>query len=432
MRSNAKMVWMVRIRFPRALALFLTVFAGCDSLLDVDPDPHTVDASQRFGLQQAIVGATADLFQSYDSGIVWGGLFSDEFVSSGTAPGIHAFDRRDVPADHGGGDDRGRTIGGGFYVPLQRAVAAADLLQERILDGGFEEITSNPADSPEYARGQHVLGIREDVAGRYLLHPGVRRGRSRTELRRRVPPRGGGAHPGDFEAANAEPDVLLQAALVGRARVRLILGDEAGALADARLVAPDFELLATYSSNTFEQRNRDSLPHLGFRQLECRPAISRPDDRRYRDLGPASRTRAEPAARRSSHRRISMYPLKVPSPSSPLRIATGDEAQYIIAEIVGGAKRQSRSSTMYGRGKGSTSSGVPWGGGDPNEIRDKIIDERKRTLFPRRRAARRHPALSLTEYGLNFFPTSTPQGFPMGDQTCLPMPEIERNNNPGV
>ena len=93
MRSNAKMGWMVRIRFPRAHALFLllTVCAGCDSLLDVDPDPHTVDASQRFGLQQAIVGATADLFQSYDSGIVWGGLFGDEFVSSGTAPGIHAF-----------------------------------------------------------------------------------------------------------------------------------------------------------------------------------------------------------------------------------------------------------------------------------------------------------------------------------------------------
>jgi len=68
---------------------------------------------------------------------------------------------------------------------------------------------------------------------------------------------------------------------------------------------------------------------------------------------------------------------------------------------------------------------------DANEILLKVIDERKRTLFlegVRQGDLRRY----VDQYGLDFFPTSTPQGFPMGTQTCIPLPEVERNNNPDL
>ena len=311
-------------------------------------------------------------------------------------------------------------------MPLQRAVAAADLLQERILDGGFQEITGNLADSPEYARASMYSGFAKTwLADIYctLAFGGDGPELSSDDAYRLAEEEFTQA----IEAADAEPDVL-QAALVGRARVRLILGNEAGALADARLVAPDFEFLATYSSNTFEQRNRVHFRTWDFGNWSVGPPFRRLtiDDTGISDPRVELVLNPRPAFEPSQD----LYaPLKVPSPSSPLRIATGDEAQYIIAEIVGGTEAVEIINDVRAR-KGIDIEWVP-SGGDPNEIRDKIIEERKRTLFldgVRLGDIRRY----IDKYGLNFFPISTPQAFPMGDQTCLPMPEIERNNNPGV
>ncbi len=408
------------------LLLVLAASVSCDGLVDVDPNPHTVDASTSFGLREAVVGASADLFQSYDSGIVWGGLFGNEFVSSGTAPSIHAFDRRDVPEDHGGGSARTNSIGGGFYVPLQRAVAAADLLQARILDGNFEEITGNVSDAPEYALASMYSGFAKTwLADMYCsLAFGGTGPELSTEDAYRIAEEEFTAAIG---AANVESDVR-QAALVGRARVRLLLGDEAGALADARQVDPEFEYLATYSASTFEQRNRVHFRTWDFGNWSVGPAFrhltidgtDQPDPRVELVLNP--RPAFEPSQ--------DLYaPRKVSSPSSPLRIATGDETQYIIAEITGGAEAVSIINDVRSR-YGIDQEWTPEGG-DANEIRDKVIDERKRTLFldgVRLGDQRRY----LDQYGLDFFQKSTPQGFPMGNQTCMPMPEIERNNNPDL
>jgi len=122
-------------------------------------------------------------------------------------------------------------------------------------------------------------------------------------------------------------------------------------------------------------------------------------------------------------------PFKVPSASTPLRYASGDEAQYIIAEVTGGQTAVDIINETRAR-HGITLEWEPEGTG-PDEIRDKVLDERKRTLFlegVRQGDLRRY----IDQYGIDLFPTSTPQGFVMGDQTCLPLPEIERNNNPGL
>jgi len=315
------------------LPLALLAAAGCDSLLSVDSDPQTVDANSPVSLSAAVVGATADLFQSYDSFIVWAGLFNDEFVNSGTAPGVQAWDRRDVGIDCCGGVGRGSSIGGGNYGLIQRAVAIADIQQERLEAGDFAEYPNAGTDAAEYALFSAYTGLGKTWIGDLWCSTafgGVGPELSTADVYARAEAEFTAA----IDAADAADDIR-QLALVGRARVRLFQGNQNGAVQDAQQVDPDFEYFANYSTASFEQRNRIHFRTWDFGNWSVGPAFrdltidgtGMPDPRVELALDP--RPAFEPSQ--------PLYaPLKVPNPSTSLRIASGDEAQYIIAEVMGG------------------------------------------------------------------------------------------------
>lgn len=410
------------------LSMLLAIFAaGCDGLFEVDGDWTTVDAARPIQLPEMMVGAKTDLFQSYDSKIVWGdGLFGDEMNSVGTDPTIIDIDRRRAPSSSFGGAGRERSIGGGNYVLLQRASHVATVAQERILAGEFPQIAPPYEDSPEYARVSAYDGFAKTwLADMFCTLAFGGTGPELTsaqtyELAEAQFTRA-------IEAANAEPEIR-QAALVGRARVRLILGDDAGALADARQVDPEFEMLATYSTNSFPQRNRVHFRiwDWGNFSIDLSFVDLTIDD--TDTLDPRVRIVKNPIPAREPT--LDLYaPLKVPTAASPLRIATGDEAQYIIAELVGGTEAVDIINAIRAR-KGIEIMWTPVTG-TAEEIRDKVIEERRRTLFldgVRLGDLRRY----IDRYGLDFFSTSVPHGGQMGDQTCLPLPDVERHNNPGL
>lgn len=414
-------------RRERGLRLALVVLVAssglaCDSLLDVASDPQIVDASRPINIEEAVVGATVDLMFGYDEKISFGGLFGDEFVNSGTAPAIQLFDQRMVPSDHGAGEGRGAGLGGGFYIPLQRANTVSELHLERIIEGGFEGVTP---DSPEFA----LLSVYAGFAKLWLA-----------DLYCTIALRGVGPEysshevyelsAADFTRALGTAGISIdmrQAALVGRARASLILGNDAAALADAQQVDPGFELLLNYSTNTFEQRNRVHVHTYDVANWSTAPAFRglTIDDTGIADprvdlAGPfPGNEPSQPV----------FAPQKVATPSSPLRVASGDEARYIIGEISGGQTAVDIINEVRAR-YGIQEQWVPTGMA-PNEIRDKLIEERRRTLFidgVRLGDLRRY----IDKYGLDFFPTSTPQGFPVGDQTCMPLPDIERDTNEGI
>lgn len=405
--------------------LLLVGLGGCENLFEVEGDPNTIEATGDIGLDEMMTGAKADLFQSYDSRIVWGGLFGDTFNEVGTAPSIIDFDRRMVPTDHGSGSSRERSIGGGFYPNLQRANFVAARGQERIMDGQFSRI-GDPANSAQFAR----LSLYEGFAKTWLA-----------DIYCTVAFRGTGpeltsdeayalaeeAFTDAIEASNAEA-VVSQAARVARARVRLILGNPSGALSDAQQVDPGFEMLATYSTNSFPQRNRVHFRIWDWGNWSVGQHFV---DLTIDDTGdPDPRVDLELNPRPAREPTLDLYaPQKVPTASSPLRLATGDEAQYIIAEIEGGQTAVDIINEVRAR-HGITEEWSPTGSG-PNEIRNKVIDERKRTLFldgVRLGDLRRY----LDDYGLDFFETEIPLGLSVGDQTCLPLPDVERQNNPDI
>lgn len=417
-----------RVRWRAALvaAVAATAATGCDSLLDVESDPQTVDPDSPVSLSAALVGATADLFQSYDSFIVWAGLFNDEFVSSGTAPGIQAWDRRDVDADCCGGVGRGSSIGGGNYALIQRAVAISDIQQQQLIDGAFGEYPDGSTDAAEYARFSAFSGLGKLWIADLWCTAAF--GGTGPEL-----PTADvlAAAEAEFTEAIQAADVtddIRQLALVGRARSKLFRGDGAGAVSDAQQVDPDFEFLANYSTASFEQRNRIHFRTWDFANFSVGPAFR---DLEIDDTGmPDPRVQLELDPRPAFEPSQPLYaPLKVPSPATSLRLASGDEALYMIAEVQGGQTAVNIINQIRAK-YGITTQWTPTGS-PSNEILLKVIDERRRTLFlegVRQGDIRRY----LDQYGLDFFPTSTPQGFPMGNQTCIPLPQVERNNNPGI
>lgn len=412
--------WVLLLAFISGAAL------GCDGLTEVAGDPHEVDASQPLGLEEALIGATVDLYWGYDSFIAIAGLLGDELVSSGTATSYREEDARNVtPRSTGGSASRDRGIGGeGSWTPQQKAVFAANLVQERIEAGDFEGVDT---ESAEYARASVFDGLAKTwIADMFCT--AAFNGEGPEYSSQEVYALAEAEFTRALEAEGAELEIR-QAALVGRARVRLNLGDGAGAVADATQVDPDFELVAQYSTNTFEQRNRVWWRMWGFGNFSVDFRVwsnlelddtGLPDPRVQLALNP--RPAYEP-------NQDLWAPLKAESPSDPLVLASGDEAQMIIAEVLLGQEAVERINAVRAR----NGINVAWNPTslDDATVRAKVIDERGRNLFlegVRNGDLRRY----LDQYGIDLWTTVTPQGVQALDAVCYPLPDVERENNPGI
>jgi hypothetical protein len=106
-------------------------------------------------------------------------------------------------------------------------------------------------------------------------------------------------------------------------------------------------------------------------------------------------------------------------------LATWDEAQLIIAEAEGGVTAVMIINMFHDR------AGLPpFVSIDEGEIRQHVIEERRRELF-----LESHHLGDIIRYNLELEPaTGTPfsKGGTYGTTTCLPLPEVETLNNPNI
>jgi hypothetical protein len=408
-----------------ALVVALPLVTACGSILDIAPEPHTIDANRPVFLAQAMVGATSDLYSAYDTFIAHTGLFTDEFFASSLDGAALREDLREVNENTSASfAEREKTIYSGWWLPQHKASVSARLIQTKIEQGEYEGATT---DSPEYARAAMYEGFAKTwIADAWCTAAFDGEGPEYTSAQ--VYELAEQRFTAALGASGIAADVR-NASLVGRARVRLMMNDEAGALADAALVPPDFELLATYSTSTIEQNNRVWWHNWGYGNISVDyraysgltlDETGIPDPRVDLVLDPIpAYDKGQPlwAAR------------KVAGASSPLVIASGDEAQFIMAEIQGGSGAVDIINAARAR-HGIT---VEWSpaGGDPDEIRDKVIDERRRTLFlegTRMGDLRRY----VDKFDVDHFPATSPQGDTTRGALCYPLPLVERANNPGL
>jgi len=215
-------------------------------------------------------------------------------------------------------------------------------------------------------------------------------------------------------------------ALVGRARVRLNLGGAKlpGAVADAQQVPAGFARTTTHSSASPRRENRVYV----FNGRQRWVSVDGP----YRNLTfngvPDPRVRVVDAAAKGEDAVTPLWmQTKYPAASTPIPFARHAEAQLIIAEVVGGQQAVGIINALH-----TAAALPPFNSSDPAAIRAQVIDERKREFF----LEGQHLG-DIQRYNLPLFPsTGTPYppkaGGVYGNQVCLPLPDVERKNNPNI
>jgi len=227
------------------------------------------------------------------------------------------------------------------------------------------------------------------------------------------------------EAQASQSTTLLNAAYVGRARVRLFQGNKAGAAADAALVPADFVLNAgnDATDNRLYNRIYSIIQRNGFYTVE---ALSRNLTTEKGEVDPRSAsklTTTKPADAKSAI----WAPNKYANESAPTRIASYEEARLILAEAQGGAQAV----TIINALRAAAGLQAYTGATDAASIQALIIDERRRALF-----LEGFRNYDMQRFNVPFNPavgTAYPlKGGTYGNTRCLPLPDVERFNNPNI
>lgn len=408
--------------------LVLLPLAACDSLLDVDP-PSRIPAGELESPANAgllVTSAIGDFECAFGAYVTLGGLIGEELIDATQTADRFPYDRRQV----GPGDRRYSTFDCdalGTYLPLNRARAAADQVARRLevwTDAEVPGRTTLLARAATYA-GYSLLLLGEgfcsatissiDDAGNLVYG---------TEL---SPAQTLAAAEERFNKALAQPNLSAadrNLALLGRARTRLDLGRYAEARADAAQIPAGFVVNATASGTSARRQNR-----VWSQNASTNNATS---------VGEYYRTLNDPRVpvfdkNRSSATGIALWgQSKYADAGSPLPVATYEEAQLIVAEAdarAGGAALANAITILNAiRARGNQPALDP--ASTQAQVLAEVVEQRRRELF-----LEGHHLGDAIRFNLTLNPaagTPYPGGGTYGTSKCLPLPDVERVNNPNL
>ncbi len=385
----------------RALGAGLLVVSlgACDALdraLAVDT-PSRVPASTLetpASAELLVTSAQRDLECAYAAYIVTSGLVAGELQDGSQTASRWDFDRRSIRPEQTSYASTSCQGAYGIYTPLNTARFTADNATRRL-----EGWTDAEVDDRQrlIARAANYAGFALVFLGESFCSAAIDVGPELT------PEQVFGEAESRFTkaltAAQAAGDAqLVGLAYLGRAKARLDKGDAAGALADARQVPADFLYEATYDAANGRQYNRV----YEFNGLGTSVTVA-PS---YRNLNDP-RVVVTDSGRKSSDQNTQLWVQhKYESRDAPIPLARSAEAQLIIAELTGAmtvaqvAEERRRELFLEGRRMG---------------------DIKRYNLAYDPAPGVPYPAVAASSKG------GTYQDLP---GKCLPLPDVERSNNP--
>jgi hypothetical protein len=412
-----------------ALLLALGACDAIDELLSVDR-PTTVPGEvldDPLKAQLMVNGVVADLECALGSYVVMGALIGEELIDATQTADRWPYDRREVQP----GDNRYATFGCvdlGVYTPLSTARYTADQALERLQGWTDEQL---PGMSRPRLMGTAAAygGYAYLLLGEGFCSAAVNGGPELSSQQLFA------LAEGRFTVALASLGTLSDTAsaslrnmaLVGRARARLNQGKLAEAATDAGAVSTGFVRLATAAApgdsrrynRVYSQNNDAQLTAVGTR---------------YRGLTvegvPDTRVVVTDAGRTATDGTRIWVQGKYASLATGLPLASYDEAQLILAEAT---LRQGNPtgavSIINGLRTRASLPGYSGSTGAP-EVLALLIEERRRELF-----LEGHHLYDARRFDLALTPAAgTPfaKGGTYGTTRCLPLPNIERFNNPNI
>lgn len=397
---------------------------GCDLNLLEQEAPSRVDAEVLTDPSNAelLVHSAVSSFEcALGQHILAAGLLGDELADGSLRELFWDFDRRTLAAGRGqyATNDCDGVIPGN-YMALSTARFQADFALDALEGWTDEQVPGRTALIAEAAA----------YAGYSLLLMGESFCSTAIDLGQELSP------AEVFEEAESRFDQALAAAAsagvermenlshVGRARVRLNLGDLSGAALDAAEVPMGFEVTAGYSDVSTRRQNR---VHTALYRTPV--ATIDPTFRGLTFEGVADpRVEVIDAGQAASDASVPLFqPAKYADVSSPIRVASWEEAQLMLAEAHIAAGDPEAAVDIINVLHDNAD--LPeYEGGTPAEVRAQLIEERRREFFLEGQRLG-----DMVRYDLPQVPAPGEpfhRGGSYGDQLCFPLPDVERNNNP--
>ena len=399
------------------VAALMIPITACDRLLEVDnPGNVPIDALNNPALMQTLEAASLQQFEcAYANFVATAGVLSGEYWIANGFVNSHPWEWRGVvqiKSEPGSCGTRNATSLG-FYTPMQQARFQLDDLFERA--SSFTD-----ADVPNRQRmlteARAYAGYAYLILGETMCDMTVDNGPKMTN--QEVWTIAEQRFTEAITLATALGDASLKnMAIAGRARARLDMGKLTDAAADARLVPAGFVRNVEFSTSTQTRENR--VYNLTVANLNV--SVAPP----YQDLTvdgqPDPRVKVQNMNRLGSDNVTPFWrQLKYTSNTSPMPIASYAEAQLILAEA---SSDQAEKLAALNRVRALTNI-APLTGEVTDDI---IIEERRRQLFSE---GQRY--VDMLRKNLPFQSGTNRKGQTYSDLTCIPLPDVETQNNPNL
>ncbi len=400
-------------------SLPVVVLTSCDTLLEVEAPSRILESTliQPSNATVLLAGAIADFECAFANYVAVMGTVADELSDAQANAAIWDIDRRTSnPATtlYASGGCGGF---GGVYTPVSIARYSTDNVSRLLGTWTDQEVPNRQAliaRAAAYAGYSYILLGEGFCSAAVDLGPELTPQQVFTKAEER------------FTQVIGSPgvsDSLRNLALIGRARARLNLGRRSEAATDAAAVPANFVFNARYNAANNRAENRV------FRFNNTTGTVT--VDSSYRNVRVG--TVADPrvpvvdAGRGGSLPTVRLWTQqKYTALTAPIPIATWREALLIRAEVLGGQEAVNIINQLRAR-----HTLPPFQSTDAAAIQQQVVEERRRELF-----LEGHRLFDTIRFSIPLRPAAGAT-FPNGGGTygtnkCLPLPDIERLNNPNI
>jgi hypothetical protein len=410
----------------------LVAAISCTDITSLDQEnPGQLSVGDLYQPQNAqllVNGAIADFECAFSRYVVGVGVFTDELANAIASSSNIDYDRRTLPtsATYGTGTC-GNNQQPPIYTTLSVARASADTAVGKL----------NGWTDAQVANRTKLIGQASAYAGYSLVLLGESMCSAAVNLGPEMTPAQlFAAAKTRFDAAvtaatTASDTQTLQFALLGRARAEDDAGDLASAATDAALIAPTFvENMSTNSANVRQQnwvfasvnQNFWATVDPSFRNLTV-DNTNTPDPRTLvTNTGKTGTSQSTPIWTAN----------KYTSLSTTIPIAKYAEAQLIIAESKAAANDLGGAAAAINAAR-ATHAGMPQydpTGQTQAQVLAQVVEERRREFF-----LEGHRLGDIHHFNLTIQPaagSAYPASGQYGTETCFPLPDVERINNPNI
>lgn len=416
-----------------AFGAALVVVIGCTDLTTLtQSNPGALSSTTVYTPLNApliVNGAISDFECAFSRYVVGSGVFTDELANAIGNAANYDYDRRTLTtgASYGTGTC-GNNQQAPIYTPLSIARRSADTAIAHLKSWTDAQMPSGVSRAKLVGQSYAYAGYSLILMGEGMCSAAINLGPELTpaqlfaEAKSRF----------DSSIAYAtmgNDQTTVSFATLGRARTQLDLGNLAAAGTDAATIQPGFVVNMSTDGINIRRQN--------FVFFTINNSNFATVDASFRGLtvngAPDPRVAVTSAGNSGTAPNSPIFtPDKYPALSTVMPIARYAEAQLIVAEAKAASGDLAGSVAAINAAR-ATHAGLPAFDGTGQtaaSLKTQTVEERRRELF-----LEGHRLGDLRRYGLAFTPaagTAYPGGATYGTETCFPLPDVERINNPNI